>query len=302
MNNKLKDFAFFERALSKLGDGSEANLHAVRDSAQGELEASAKLWFDWRSGVEVSNEVGLLSVLPKLKERPSAELANTFEQAGSAFDKSWEYLTSNLTYMAYALVVFLVVSAIYLFAVWPSIGSLFTALGEDLPEGVRSTQISAISLIAVSFLFVGIVIRYLHSTQKRLVNLAVLPTSVVSAVFLKRFQAYYHIYLLMLESQLRGLGLNQKVLESLASEKSLNWVALKSNVAVYVDRIDTSASLGFSNEEFELLAPSLLREINSLLFTARSRLILFTQVLVFVSIGAVLAAMYMPIFSLGVLI
>jgi type II secretory pathway component PulF len=302
VNNQLKDFAYFERALSKLGGKSESNLIAVRDSVSGELESSAKLWYNWRMGQNLPDNLGFLSALNDWDEAGGVRLEKLLNQAGSAFDKSWEYLSSNLSYLAYALIVFILVSAIYAVYIWPSFNSLYSSLDQEIPEDVRSAQSTALVLILFSVVFTGAIVSFLSITQKRVSRLAQLPSSTRAIFFLNRFEGFYHFYLLVFECRLRGLDLNSTSLKARAGDKSINWEHLSREIKPYLIRLDSSSRLGFSEEEFEQFMPELLHEINAILFTARSRMILFAQISIFISIGAVIAAMYMPIFGVGVLI
>jgi hypothetical protein len=288
----LSDFSLFERAYHLGSQGRDLNVDQVPQSKK----PAFKLWHDWRSGSGKSTQKGLLALVFTLPA-PDKNMAPVFASLRKSFDRNWEHLASNVSYMFYVLWVFVGVTVLYLSHVQPSFNEVYMLVSGEIPERVESAFLLSRLAVWVTFGWLALILIVIFCLQKKLKTMSFLGWE-QRIPFVGSFSRTYNFLLLVSLASFNedkpysnrdfGGALSEKLFKKLLRDNSAR-----------CEQLDFARANGFYSQGLQAVLDELAGEVSVRLFRMRSRFILTAQLGVFLSIGAFVISMYLPIFSMG---
>jgi len=300
MSRKLfQEFAFLERAYQ---EGANIDTVELENTVS---KARLSLWKSWR-GLDTQSAVSPASLNDGVEKqisqcskfRQDLHLSPVFSTLSKSVNASWEYLTSNLLYVFYLLLVFAIVSGIYFLKVYPEISNLMAELGQTNNQ-LSFLKYSGLGFVGFS-IFIGVaLVSGLFVLQARINRLELIPSIFEKLPFLASFSKRYNDYVLHVYSLVSIETSYVDSFERVTKQYSLTSKALELKKDALYYKLVYADKHNFLETEIESFFIEATEILNVRLLKMRSRIILLFQLTIFISLGCLIAGFYLPIFSIG---
>ncbi|MEL7536401.1 MAG: hypothetical protein AAFM91_04975 [Pseudomonadota bacterium] len=257
----------------------------------------------------------LLPHVPNNKAVFFQEFVDLLAEHRTVFKTFWHSFATLMLYVLFLFGIAVTVLAIYRFYVMTSFEGFFVTLGGQLPENTKflltwlPQVLPGLFAVWAVFFIAGMLVIYVGF--KRIETFSPLPSWAARLPLVGRLARVYadglFVHLLRL---LRLHNVDETDAVKLASanafggERFVDQLSAAERITLNstIDRLAAAERLGQLDEELDYLGQQYLLQAPLLLAKARDRVAFVVKLTLFVLVGAIVYAMYLPIFRMGAVV
>ncbi|MDJ0908007.1 MAG: hypothetical protein QNI99_02365 [Woeseiaceae bacterium] len=318
--------AFVSRQLASLSDDQpiEAALDRLKEVSPEEYANDVEYFRRLLAG-DASKKAGLgpnpyraiARFLPSVGDQKNTlfrAFVDFVRQSKVIFETYWVGIIGLMSYLAAVAFIALIVGLVFWRYVIPSFGGMFTNFGSELPEYTKvlfAFGKTGLPLFAVALLLlVAAVVIVVSMFHKRIQQLSPLPRWPVWAPIIGRVAEIYNFGLFLNYARmLRECGVDPEhaVRDAAAASnqpESLTFAEMQRDPSSHeqlqaLTELGIAAKLGNFDAELEHQCDQHVAALSLTLVEARDRFSILLKTALFVFVGALVVAMYLPIFQMG---